>query len=52
MDVTQLVKVSIILLLLATGVALLSRRLRIPYVRGLGSSGLYRVTVKIIVEEL
>ncbi len=40
MDVTQLVKVSIILLLLATGVALLSRRLRIPYVTGLVLAGL------------
>ncbi|MDZ8227438.1 sodium:proton antiporter [Nostoc sp. ChiVER01] len=40
MDVTQLVKVSIILLLLATGVALLSRRLRIPYVVGLVLAGL------------
>jgi monovalent cation:H+ antiporter, CPA1 family len=39
-DVTQLVKVSIILLLLATGVALLSRRLRIPYVTGLVLAGL------------
>ncbi|MDF5711963.1 MAG: cation:proton antiporter [Nostoc sp. S4] len=40
MDVTQLVKVSIILLLLATGVALVSRRLRIPYVTGLVLAGL------------
>ncbi|MCC5603925.1 cation:proton antiporter [Nostoc sp. CHAB 5714] len=40
MDVTQLVKVSIILLLLATVVALLSRRLRIPYVTGLVLAGL------------
>ncbi|MEH1837713.1 MAG: cation:proton antiporter [Nostoc sp.] len=40
MDVTQLVKVSIILLLLATVVALLSRRLRIPYVMGLVLAGL------------
>lgn len=39
-DVTELVKVSIILLLLATGVALLSRRLRIPYVTGLVLAGL------------
>ncbi|MEH2147224.1 cation:proton antiporter [Nostoc sp.] len=40
MDVTELVKVSIILLLLATGVALLSRQLRIPYVMGLVLAGL------------
>ncbi|MFN6561117.1 MAG: cation:proton antiporter [Nostoc sp. ChiSLP01] len=40
MDVTQLVKISIILLLLATGVALLSRQLRIPYVTGLVLAGL------------
>lgn len=40
MDVTELIKVSIILLLLATGVALLSRRLRIPYVVGLVLAGL------------
>ncbi|MBH8555600.1 sodium:proton antiporter [Nostocaceae cyanobacterium CENA357] len=40
MDVTELVKVSIILLLLATGVALLSRRLKIPYVTGLVLAGL------------
>ncbi|QKQ73237.1 sodium:proton antiporter [Nostoc sp. TCL240-02] len=40
MDVTELVKVSIILLLLATGVALLSRRLGIPYVTGLVLAGL------------
>lgn len=39
-DVTELVKVSIILLLVATGVALLSRRLRIPYVVGLVLAGL------------
>lgn len=39
-DVTELVKVSIILLLVATGVALLSRRLRIPYVMGLVLAGL------------
>ncbi|MEH2108762.1 cation:proton antiporter [Nostoc sp.] len=40
MDVTELVKVSIILLLVATGVALLSRQLRIPYVMGLVLAGL------------
>ncbi|RCJ14960.1 sodium:proton antiporter [Nostoc sp. ATCC 43529] len=40
MDVTQLVKISIILLLVATGVALLSRQLRIPYVTGLVLAGL------------
>lgn len=40
MNVTELVKVSIILLLLATGVALLSRQLRIPYVTGLVLAGL------------
>jgi CPA1 family monovalent cation:H+ antiporter len=39
-DVTQLVKISIILLLVATGVALLSRQLRIPYVTGLVLAGL------------
>ncbi|TFI52265.1 sodium:proton antiporter [Mastigocladus laminosus UU774] len=40
MDVASLVTVSIILLLLATGVALLTRRLRIPYVTGLVLAGL------------
>ncbi|MBC1241897.1 cation:proton antiporter [Nostoc sp. 2RC] len=40
MDVTQLVKISIILLLVATVVALLSRQLRIPYVTGLVLAGL------------
>ncbi|MBD2615477.1 MAG: sodium:proton antiporter [Nostoc sp. GBBB01] len=40
MDVTQLVKISIILLLVATAVALLSRQLRIPYVTGLVLAGL------------
>ncbi len=39
-DVTELVKVLIILLIVATGVALLSRRLRIPYVVGLVLAGL------------
>ena len=40
MNVTELVKISIILLLVATGVALLTRRLRIPYVAGLVLAGL------------
>ena len=40
MDVASLVTVSIILLLLATGVALLTRRLRVPYVTGLVLAGL------------
>lgn len=40
MDVASLVSVSIILLLLATGVALLTRRLRVPYVTGLVLAGL------------
>ncbi|HEY9769069.1 MAG TPA: cation:proton antiporter [Coleofasciculaceae cyanobacterium] len=40
MNVTELVKISIILLLVATGVALLSRRLRFPYVTGLVLAGL------------
>ena len=40
MNVTELVNISIILLLVATGVALLSRRLRIPYVTGLVLAGL------------
>jgi monovalent cation:H+ antiporter, CPA1 family len=39
-DITELVKVSIILLLVATGVALLSRRLKVPYVAGLVLAGL------------
>jgi monovalent cation:H+ antiporter, CPA1 family len=39
-DITVLVKVSIILLLVATGVALLSRRLKVPYVAGLVLAGL------------
>lgn len=40
MDVTQLVTVLVILLLVATGVALLSRWLRVPYVAGLVLAGL------------
>lgn len=40
MNVTELVKISIILLLIATGVALVSRRLRVPYVTGLVLAGL------------
>ncbi|MBW4606295.1 MAG: sodium:proton antiporter [Hassallia sp. WJT32-NPBG1] len=40
MDVAELVQILIILLVLATGVALLSRRLRIPYVTGLVLAGL------------
>ncbi|MCP6760515.1 MAG: sodium:proton antiporter [Fischerella sp. CENA71] len=40
MDVASLVTVSIILLLLATGVALLTRQLHIPYVTGLVLAGL------------
>ncbi|KAB8330806.1 sodium:proton antiporter [Scytonema tolypothrichoides VB-61278] len=40
MNVAELVTVSIILLLLATGVALLTRRLRVPYVTGLVLAGL------------
>jgi CPA1 family monovalent cation:H+ antiporter len=40
MNVTELVRVSIILLLVATGVALLSRRVGIPYVTGLVLAGL------------
>ncbi|WP_341526331.1 sodium:proton antiporter [Nostoc sp. UHCC 0302] len=40
MNVTELVKISIVLLLVATGVALLTRRLRIPYVAGLVLAGL------------
>lgn len=40
MNVASLVSVSIILLLLATGVALLTRRLRVPYVTGLVLAGL------------
>lgn len=39
-EVAQLVRVLIILLLVATGVALVSRRLRIPYVTGLVVAGL------------
>ncbi|MBD2022410.1 sodium:proton antiporter, partial [Leptolyngbya sp. FACHB-36] len=39
-EVGQLVSVLIILLLVATGVALLSRRLRVPYVTGLVVAGL------------
>ncbi|BAZ46153.1 sodium/hydrogen exchanger [Chondrocystis sp. NIES-4102] len=40
MNVASLITVSIILLLLATGVALLTRQLRIPYVTGLVLAGL------------
>ncbi len=40
MDVASLVTVSIILLLLATGVALVTRQLHIPYVTGLVLAGL------------
>lgn len=40
MDVAQLVTVLIILLLVATGVALVSRQLRFPYVTGLVLAGL------------
>ncbi len=40
MNVASLVTVSIILLLVATGVALLTRQLRIPYVTGLVLAGL------------
>jgi CPA1 family monovalent cation:H+ antiporter len=40
MNITELVKISIILLLIATGVALVSRRLRVPYVTGLVLAGL------------
>ena len=40
MDVAQLVTVLIILLLVATGVALLSRWLGVPYVAGLVLAGL------------
>ncbi len=39
-NVAQLVRILIILLLVATGVALVSRRLRIPYVTGLVVAGL------------
>jgi len=39
-DVAELVTVLIILLLVATGVALLSRWLRVPYVTGLVLAGL------------
>nr|WP_236117116.1 hypothetical protein [Hassalia byssoidea] len=40
MDVAELIPILIILLLVATGVALLSRRLRVPYVTGLVLAGL------------
>ncbi|MGM3304769.1 cation:proton antiporter [Anabaena sp. WFMT] len=40
MNITELVKISIILLLVATGVALVSRQLRVPYVTGLVLAGL------------
>lgn len=40
MDVASLVSVSIVLLLIATGVALVTRQLRIPYVTGLVLAGL------------
>ena len=40
MDVAELVTVLVILLLVATGVALLSRWLRVPYVTGLVLAGL------------
>ncbi|GAX44836.1 sodium/hydrogen exchanger [Tolypothrix sp. NIES-4075] len=40
MDVAELVQILIILLLVATGVALLSRRLRVSYVTGLVLAGL------------
>ncbi|NEU74694.1 sodium:proton antiporter [Hassallia byssoidea VB512170] len=40
MNLAELVRILIILLLIATGVALLSRRLRIPYVTGLVLAGL------------
>jgi monovalent cation:H+ antiporter, CPA1 family len=39
-NVADLIRVSIVLLLVATGVALLSRRLRVPYVTGLVIAGL------------
>jgi len=39
-SITELVKISIILLLIATAVAIVSRRLRIPYVTGLVLAGL------------
>ncbi len=39
-EVAQLVRILIILLLVATGVALLSRRFRVPYVTGLVVAGL------------
>ncbi len=44
-EVAQLVTVLIILLLVATGVALVSRRLRIPYVTGLVVAGLAIATI-------
>ncbi len=40
MDIASLVTISIILLLLATSVALITRRLRVPYVTGLVLAGL------------
>ncbi|WRH68801.1 MAG: cation:proton antiporter [Planktothrix sp. GU0601_MAG3] len=40
MDVTELVRISIILLLVSTGVALFSRKIGIPYVTGLVLAGL------------
>jgi CPA1 family monovalent cation:H+ antiporter len=40
MNITELVKISVILLLVATGVALVSRRLGVPYVTGLVLAGL------------
>lgn len=40
MDIAQLVPILIILLLVATGVALLSRQFRVPYVTGLVLAGL------------
>ena len=39
-DVTELVRISIILLLVSTGVALFSRKIGIPYVTGLVLAGL------------
>jgi len=39
-SITELVKISIILLLIATAVAIISRQLRIPYVTGLVLAGL------------
>lgn len=40
MDVASLIKISIILLIIATSVALLTRQLRVPYVTGLVLAGL------------